>query len=136
MAFSEQLVRLRRMQGLSQQQLADRLSVTRQAVSKWESGQAMPEADKILQLADLFSVSCDQLLRDAEPEKQKMPLDLPLILRAVFLMLIWVCGFVLLVISMFFYGETFEPNMVTLALVMMLGAFAAYFIAVRQRKRK
>ena len=68
--FSEKLLELRRREGLSQEQLADRLGVTRQSVSKWESGAAAPELNKLIALSDLFSVSVDYLVKDRleEPE--------------------------------------------------------------------
>lgn len=69
--FSEKLLELRRREGLSQEQLADRLGVTRQSVSKWESGTAVPELAKLVALSDLFSVSVDYLVKDRleEPER-------------------------------------------------------------------
>ena len=66
MDFKENLIQLRKKANLSQEQLADKLSVTRQAISKWESGQTMPEADKILLLSDIFNVTTDQLLKGVE----------------------------------------------------------------------
>ena len=70
MEFSEKLMQLRRCQGLSQEQLADRLGVTRQSVSKWEGGAAMPELSKLVMLSELFGVSVDYLVKDylEEPE--------------------------------------------------------------------
>lgn len=68
MHFSEKLMKLRRKAGLSQEQLADRLGVTRQSVSKWESGTAMPELGKLIALADLFGVTLDELVREQPPE--------------------------------------------------------------------
>ncbi|WP_298030694.1 helix-turn-helix domain-containing protein [uncultured Dysosmobacter sp.] len=70
MEFSEKLMNLRRREGLSQEQLADRLGVTRQSVSKWESGTAMPELVKLISLSELFGVSVDYLVKDRleEPE--------------------------------------------------------------------
>ena len=70
MTFSEKLMDLRRKSGLSQEQLADRLGVTRQSVSKWESGTAMPELVKLISLSELFGVSGDYLVKDwmEEPE--------------------------------------------------------------------
>lgn len=50
--------------GYSQEQLAERLGVTRQSVSKWESGQAMPELSKLVILSELFGVSVDYLVKD------------------------------------------------------------------------
>ena len=63
MNFSENLYRLRQQKGLSQEQLAERLNVSRQSVSKWESGAGYPEMDKILVLCDLFSCTMDELMR-------------------------------------------------------------------------
>ena len=64
MFFSEKLYSLRRAKGLSQENLADMLNVSRQSVSKWEAGAAMPEIEKLMAIADIFSVSVDSLLRD------------------------------------------------------------------------
>ena len=64
MTFSEKLMELRRRSGMSQEQLADRLGVTRQSVSKWESGTAMPELVKLISLSELFDVSVDYLVKD------------------------------------------------------------------------
>lgn len=55
---------LRRRQGWSQEELAERLGVSRQAVSKWESGQTLPDMDKVLLLSEIFSVSTDYLLKE------------------------------------------------------------------------
>lgn len=64
MIFADKLVRLRRKNGWSQEDLADKMEVSRQAVSKWESAQSVPDLDKILRLSDLFGVTTDYLLRD------------------------------------------------------------------------
>lgn len=64
MQFFEKLTDLRRKAGLSQEQLADRLGVTRQSVSKWESGAAMPELGKLIALSELFDVSIDYLVKE------------------------------------------------------------------------
>ncbi|MBR5471890.1 MAG: helix-turn-helix transcriptional regulator [Oscillibacter sp.] len=73
MNFSEKLIRLRRKAGLSQEQLAAQLDVTRQSVSKWESGSAVPELGKLIALSDLFGVTIDYLVKDTvtEPERAK-----------------------------------------------------------------
>ena len=64
MQFHEKLTELRRKAGLSQEQLADQLGVTRQSVSKWESGAAMPELGKLIALSELFGVSIDYLVKE------------------------------------------------------------------------
>lgn len=64
MALSEKLYTLRRKSGLSQEQLAEQLGVSRQAISKWESGQSVPESDKLIVISDYFKVSLDYLLKE------------------------------------------------------------------------
>lgn len=64
MTIGEKISKLRIGKGVSQEQLAERLGVSRQSVSKWEMGQALPQIDKVVLLCELFSVSCDDLLRD------------------------------------------------------------------------
>ena len=61
--FAERLYTLRRSAGLSQEQLAEKLNVSRQAVSKWESGASLPESDKLVAIADQFGVSLDELVK-------------------------------------------------------------------------
>ena len=67
MTFNEKLLSLRRKSGFSQEELAEKLNVSRQAVSRWEMGETMPDAKNLLELSDIFGVSIDSLLRD---EKQ------------------------------------------------------------------
>lgn len=64
MTFAEKLQELRKNSGLSQEQLAEQCNVSRQAVSKWESGSGYPEMEKVLQLCDIFKVDLDYLMRD------------------------------------------------------------------------
>ncbi len=68
MAVSEKLYMLRKKSGLSQEQLAERLGVSRQAISKWEQGSAVPESDKLVAISDYFGVSLDYLLKDGEAD--------------------------------------------------------------------
>ena len=72
MEFSEKLMALRRREGLSQEQLADRLGVTRQSVSKWESGAAMPELVKLISMSELFGVSIDYLVKNQMEELEEV----------------------------------------------------------------
>ncbi len=62
MECKEVLVKLREEKGLSQQELADRLFITRQAVSRWERGETLPSSDLLKQLSDLFDVSINTIL--------------------------------------------------------------------------
>ena len=75
MTFKEKLVRLRKIKGLTQDEFAKAVGVSRQAVYKWESGQSYPEVAKLLEIKVLFSISIDDLLDDsyevALPEKKR-----------------------------------------------------------------
>ena len=71
MKLCEKLYELRRAAGLSQEELAERLNVSRQAVSKWENGAAQPELSKLVELSRLYGVSVDELLSLEEAEKGK-----------------------------------------------------------------
>lgn len=64
MSFAEKMIELRKQNGLSQQDLADRLGVSRQAISRWETGAVQPLADSVKSLAQVFQVSTDYLLND------------------------------------------------------------------------
>ena len=63
MAFSEKLYELRKKSCLSREQLAEQLGVSRQAISKWESGKAMPESDTLVSISQYFNVSPDYLMK-------------------------------------------------------------------------
>ena len=66
MKLHEKIYSQRKLKGLSQEELAERLGVSRQAVSKWETGEALPEITKLKGLADVFGVTTDFLLNDNE----------------------------------------------------------------------
>ena len=67
MTLADRIQQLRKQRGISQEELADRVGVSRQAVSKWESEQSMPDMDKIILLSDYFEVTTDYLLKGIEP---------------------------------------------------------------------
>lgn len=73
MSMGARLAQTRRGQNLTQEQLAEKLGVTRQAVSRWESDTAYPETDKIVRMAALFGVSCDYLLGVSGPQAGEAP---------------------------------------------------------------
>lgn len=71
MNFAEKLQSYRKQKGMSQENLAEVIGVSRQAVSKWESGQSYPEMDKMIALSELFHVSLDHLVKDAASEGEE-----------------------------------------------------------------
>ena len=74
MILADKIIRLRKKKGWSQEELADKVNVSRQAVSKWEGAQTIPDLDKILQLSALFGVTTDYLLKD-EIEDEELTND-------------------------------------------------------------
>ena len=73
MQLSENITQLRKAMGLSQEQLAEQVGVSRQSISKWETGQSAPELDKLLLLSQAFGVSTDQLLGNTAPKTGPEP---------------------------------------------------------------
>lgn len=72
MQFENRLYELRKQKGLSQEDLANRLNVTRQTVSKWEVGDSTPDMEKLIALAELFEVSLDELILGKKPVTTKL----------------------------------------------------------------
>ena len=66
MEFNNRLYQLRKQKGLSQEELANRLNVSRQTVSKWEVGDSTPDMEKLVAISDLFDVSLDMLIMGKE----------------------------------------------------------------------
>ena len=66
MEFNNRLYQLRKQKGLSQEELASRLNVSRQTVSKWEVGDSTPDMEKLVAISDLFDVSLDMLIMGKE----------------------------------------------------------------------
>lgn len=64
MEFGDKLIEQRRSRGLSQEQLADKLGVSRQAISRWEAGNAWPDVNNLKKISEIFAVSADYLLND------------------------------------------------------------------------
>ena len=77
MTLSEKITYLRKREGMSQEDLAEQLSLSRQSVYKWETGESLPSMDNIKYLAKMFNVSFDYLMDDSidsiDPETNKAP---------------------------------------------------------------
>ena len=70
MILADKIIRLRKRNGWSQEELAEKMNVSRQAVSKWESAQTIPDLEKILLLSSLFGVTTDYLLKDEMEDEE------------------------------------------------------------------
>lgn len=98
--LSAKLYKLRKNSGLSQEQLAEQLNVSRQAISKWEQGTAVPESEKLISISNYFGVTVDYLLKeDTEDtmnttaevveEKPKMMAGIVICIAGIVSMVIW-----------------------------------------------
>ena len=64
MKFNEKLVNLRKKHNLSQEQVAEKLKVARQTISKWELGETTPEMDKLIMISELYNITLDELMKE------------------------------------------------------------------------
>ena len=64
MRFNEKLVNLRKKHNLSQEQVAEKLKVARQTISKWELGETTPEMDKLIMISELYNITLDELMKE------------------------------------------------------------------------
>ena len=73
MKLADKLFELRKEKGWSQEKLAEQINVSRQSISKWESGQALPELEKIVELSKIFQVTTDYLLLEESDKPEIKP---------------------------------------------------------------
>ena len=135
MTFSEKLQNLRKANGLSQEQLAEKLNVSRQAVSKWETG-AMPDMDNMIKLCRFFDCSLDYLMKDEieRPDLNAQPAQTPpanlgrnrtsIILGAVMSGLGAIGILVLGILNSLFPGVIYDPPEGDVRAIMETGFFA------------
>ena len=69
--LGDNIFKNRKKSSLSQEDLAEKLNVSRQSISLWETNQAMPSVDNLMKLAEIFDVSLDELCNDKKPQKQE-----------------------------------------------------------------
>ncbi len=77
MNIGDRIQTLRKLRGISQEELADKIGVSRQSVSKWESEQSTPDLVKVILLSDFFETTTDYLLKGIEPAKRQSENSLP-----------------------------------------------------------
>lgn len=108
MMLSEKIAYCRRKSGLSQEDLAEKLNVSRQAVSKWENGEALPELPKLRQLSTVFGVTADWLLNDEASDEPPTRSEcaaasaedrLPRLLQSLFRRFGWLAGVYIMIIG-------------------------------------
>ena len=132
MKFNENLKYLRKREGITQEELAERLNVSRQSVTKWESGQSLPDIEKVKEIAYMFSVSVDALVGDIECKsvnKIKKKID----------DIGWfIFGFVAIALMLGssvyrFISQTFQNEDARIGITILIGiaAFAIFIISVK-----
>ena len=122
MNLSENLKKIRKDNNLSQEDLAEKLGVSRQSVSKWESGAAYPEMDKVLELCKLFNLNIDELLNQDIKEVEQNRQSKSTINKYIDSFLSYISKSVNLFISMKFKSKIkliFEEFMIGLILTIM-----------------
>ncbi len=116
MNIADRIQNLRKSKGISQEELADKIGVSRQAVSKWESEQSIPDIDKIIIMSNLFDVTTDYILKGIENENQAVedPVD-----ASIFTIVGTVFNFIGLVVSWAVWYEEQELMALAIGLIIM-----------------
>lgn len=127
MNIADKIQRLRKNKGISQEELADKIGVSRQAVSKWESKQSLPDIEKIILLSDYFGVTTDYLLKGIEPTP-----DIPekKVDARIFLTIGSVFNFIGLIVAIIIWEEKQTSASVAVGLTMM--AFGCMLFTIGQ----
>lgn len=126
MSLGENLQFYRKKENITQEQLAEKLEVSRQTVSKWEAGTTFPEMDKIIQLCEMFSCSMDILLRgDAKEHLKEDTVDYDKNMNQFTLRLCIGIGLVLLGVAFYQFGSAFRMHESILNGIFMLFALVA-----------
>lgn len=138
MTFSQQLTRLRKAHHLTQAQLADKLHLSRQAISKWENGESQPDLDTLAVLCDIFQVSADELLNETPPA----PAPAAVIgLKQILLLLLTFCASMLILgclilIVLNILGPNFGLTEILFFFFLQLGLSSAVVYQVYKRLRR
>ena len=127
MSLSENLQNLRKLKNMSQEELAEKLSVSRQAVSKWESGNGYPETEKIISICEIFDCSMDELVKgkissDIKSEKNNYDLIMSNAAKGISrgVAIILLCVSIMLTILGFAYDKQSEDQLALIGVIVIL----------------
>lgn len=121
MSFSENLQILRKKNNMSQEQLAEKLEVSRQAVSKWESGSGYPETDKLISICEIFECSIDEILKGKISENtNEDKIKYEKLMNRFSKGMALAVGIILVGVTIFMYFAGFEEKYSTIGLVILL----------------
>ena len=116
MNIADRIQHLRKAKGISQEELADRIGVSRQAVSKWESEQSSPDLDKVIFLSDFFEVTTDYILKGIETEKYAIEKNVNAI---IFFFVATALNFIGLIVSSAVWYEQQDAMAIVIGLIFM-----------------
>lgn len=116
MNIADRIQNLRRGKGISQEELADKVGVSRQAVSKWESEQSVPDIDKVIIMSEYFDVTTDYLLKGIENQKQA---DEKTVNANIFVIVATALNFIGLIVASAVWYEEQVPMALVIGLVFM-----------------
>ncbi len=139
--LGERLYELRRKKNLSQEEMAEKLNVSRQTISKWETNQSQPDFDKIIPLCQLFNISSEELLTgkkaikdsvEVKENKKKTALVISLSVFLYFLALIWV----MIAETFPFIGENLVGSIFLLICAIPTCLLIFYFVSVSKNDKE
>lgn len=148
MDFSEKILSLRKSRGLTQEQLAEKLNVSRQSVSKWESGQAIPELETIVALCRVFDITTDYLLKPSEMDELSIKTEMlekqqqQLLIREqrykrIFTCIVYSLGIYLFFFAVYmighFYFEIWNPSVIFAEFL--IATAIVIFVCVKKEKK-
>lgn len=148
MDFSEKILSLRKSRGLTQEQLAEKLNVSRQSVSKWESGQAIPELETIVTLCRVFDITTDYLLKPSEMDELSIKTEMlekqqqQLLIREqrykqIFTCIVYSLGIYLFFFAVYmighFYFEIWNPSVIFAEFL--IATAIVIFVCVKKEKK-
>lgn len=116
MTIADRIQSLRKVKGISQEELADKIGITRQSVSKWESEQSVPDIDKIILMSEYFDVTTDYILKGIESSTQDHEKAVD---ANIFVVVATVLDFIGLIVSCAVWYEEQVPMALVIGLVFM-----------------
>lgn len=122
MNIADRIQYLRKQKGFSQEELADKVGVSRQSVSKWESEQSTPDLEKIIILSDIFDVTTDYILKGIEPVEAGKADTMKKLYRGFIIIFALIAGIWAFSANRFRYSEMF--------MIMLAGGAIGYGIAL------
>ena len=133
MNIADRIQSLRKIKGVSQEELADKIGVTRQAVSKWESEQSTPDIEKVILLSDYFDVTTDYLLKGIESvENQKIKKNIAPIFNIVATTLNVIGN----VMACFLWSETQKTGAIVAGVIFIILGTMLFFVGMSQSNGK